>query len=302
MIEFQRLILGDQVRNKVFEDALKRVIRPGESIVADIGSGTGYLSFLASKMGAKECHLYEFSELLPLSKEIAKKNGIKNLHFHHAHSMSVKNPVKADIVISETLGNYALEENMLETLSDAKRYLKEGGVMIPQTLTQYVVPVTSDRLHKEINVWDTLGHGLDFSPAKEICFHNMYVKTLRPDELLQNGIQEWDSIDFRKGGSSIRQADVVWSMQNPQKIYGFVLFWHCELLPGITLSTTPLHPPTHWQQIYLPLIEPLSLQSNDTLKLHLHSDSRLKVKIRLKWKAEGGGESSIEMDTHKGLV
>src|SRR3989338_510517 len=112
MIEFQRLLLGDAIRNGAFHRALKAAIVPGKTTVADIGSGTGYLSFLAEKLGAKECFLYEVSDLLDLSKALAKQNGIKRCHFFKTHSTEVKNPPKVDLIVSETLGNYALEENI----------------------------------------------------------------------------------------------------------------------------------------------------------------------------------------------
>ena len=80
-IEFQRLILADRVRNEALAAALRRVIVPGRTTVADLGSGTGFLSFLASRLGAKRCWLYETSELLELSKELARKNGVKNVTF-----------------------------------------------------------------------------------------------------------------------------------------------------------------------------------------------------------------------------
>ncbi|MDD5041917.1 MAG: 50S ribosomal protein L11 methyltransferase [Candidatus Peribacteraceae bacterium] len=134
MIEYQRIILADEVRNAALAKALTSVIRKGEPVVADIGSGTGFLSFLASKLGAKECHLYERSELMDLSRALAKENDIKNLHFIQKHSTEVRNPVKADIVISETLGNFALEEGIIETMNDAHRFLKAGGVLIPRSL------------------------------------------------------------------------------------------------------------------------------------------------------------------------
>ena len=59
-------------------------------------------------------------------------------------------PPKADIVVSETLGNYALEENLLETLVDARRWLKKGGVLIPGRLRQYAAPVIASRLQAEL--------------------------------------------------------------------------------------------------------------------------------------------------------
>ena len=112
--------------------------------------------------------------------------------------MHVKNPVQADVVISETLGNFALEEHMLETLMDAKRFLKPGGALIPSSLRQFVCPVIAPRLWKEINVWKDIPFDLRWTAAEEMTLQNMYVKTVRPEELLSYGTQEWDRMDFQK--------------------------------------------------------------------------------------------------------
>ncbi len=282
MIEFHRLLLGDTVRNDAFTAALEKVIVPGQTIVADIGSGTGYLSFIASKLGAKECHLYEHDGgMLQMSKDIAKKNGIKNLHFHHSHSTDVRKPILADVMVSETLGNYALEENILETLRDARRFLKSGGTLIPQSLHQYVAPVTSDRLYRELNVWD--GLGFDFAAAKDTCFHNIYVRTVKLDEIGET--KQWDEIDFRAENDSIREATVDWEALKNQTVYGFVVWWGCQLVPGITLSTSPHQPPTHWEQIYLPVRDPIHIERGEKLQLSIRSDTRYEVKIHLQWEA-----------------
>jgi len=39
-IEFHRRMLGDQVRIAAFRSALAKVIRPGQTTVADLGAGT----------------------------------------------------------------------------------------------------------------------------------------------------------------------------------------------------------------------------------------------------------------------
>jgi protein arginine N-methyltransferase 1 len=146
-IELHRRLLGDKIRNDALAAALGRVVRPGMT-VADIGAGSGFLSFLARRLGAERCHLYEYSGALALARELARRNGITGLTFVHAHSSEVKKPPKADVVISETLGNYALEEGLLETLVDARRFLKPGGTLIPAGLTQFVAPVLSSRLQR----------------------------------------------------------------------------------------------------------------------------------------------------------
>ena len=52
--------------------------------------------------------------------------------------------------------------------------------------------------------------------------------------------------------------------------------------PGVVLSTSPHAPRTHWDQIYLPLLEPISAEPGDEIALDIESET-------------GGGESGIEV-------
>lgn len=307
MIEFQQKLLGDRERNRAFHEALSRVIVKGKTTVADIGSGTGFLSFLASKLGAKTCYLYETSEAMAeLSQKLAHKNNVNNCTVVGAHSTQIKSPPKVDVVISETLGNFALEENIIETLADARRFLKPGGVMMPQELRQFAAPVTSKRFIKEIDVWSEIGFGLQFDEAREVALNNMYVWRAEPRDLLPGAEKQWDEIDFRKKNSSRRSGTVSWSVPKATPIYGFCVWWECVLIPGISLSTSPYKTPTHWDQIFLPLIEPFSAAAGDRLDLTIHSDSRYEVGIRVQWEAAvlTKGKTTVRclMDTQRGMI
>lgn len=311
LIEYQRTILADSVRNRAFGDALQKLIVPGKTVVADIGAGTGYLSFLARKLGAKECHLYEVSELSDISKDLAKDNGITGCQFIHKHSMDVKNPPKADLVISETFGNFALEESIIGNLNDAKRFLKTGGAIMPMNLRQYICPVISDRIQKSIDTWSGIEGNLQWNAARETAMNNMYVKEIHPDDLLNDGTQEWDCIDLSKHNKEIRKARMEWNLatknQQPATIFGFCLWWESDLAPGITLSTSPFAKQTHWQQIYLPLLEPLTLESEQTLELTLDVDSRYDVRINVAWKTivkdtKGKIVKSLSQDMRRGFL
>ncbi|MGE5265924.1 MAG: 50S ribosomal protein L11 methyltransferase, partial [Deltaproteobacteria bacterium] len=61
-IEYHRTLIADKPRNEALFTALERVVVKGKSIVADIGAGSGILGLMASKLGAREVHLYEASE------------------------------------------------------------------------------------------------------------------------------------------------------------------------------------------------------------------------------------------------
>lgn len=305
LIEYQRTILSDPVRNRAFEEALRKVIVPGETIVADIGAGTGFLSFLARKLGAKECYLYEVSELSNLSREIAKKNGITGYHFIHSHSFDVKNPPKADVVISETLGNFALEESIIGNLNDAKRFLKPKDTIIPGKLRQYVCPVIGDRIQKSIDTWHGIGHNIDWSPARTVGLNNMFVKEVTTADLLKGGTQEWDTIDFSKRNNEKRKGILTWDITGT--IHGFALWWEAELVPGVILSTNPSAKATHWQQIYLPLEKALNVKAGESLELTLNVDSSYEVRINLAWQVihkdkAGKVLSKQSMDMRKGFL
>ncbi len=301
-------MLADKVRNAAFAEALKRVVKPGESVVADIGAGTGFLGILAGKLGAKECHLYETADVWAVGKQIAEKNGITNCRFIHRYSTQVKNPVPADIVVSETLGNYALEEHIVETMDDARqRFLKPGGILIPGILRQYACPVVSDRLIQEFDIWADVGYGIDFDPARAIAFHNAYVRTMHTDDLLRGdgAVQVIDTIDFTEPNGSQRALSTQWKLAADMAVHGVALWWEAELVPGVMLSTSPYDKPTHWEQIFLPIPKPIQGKAGDALLLSLHSDTRLKTGMNLTWQLslyrEGKktAESAL-MDMRKG--
>lgn len=305
-IELHRKLLGDRVRNDALAAALKSVVTEG-CTVADLGAGTGFLSFLARRLGAAQCHLYEYSGALGLARALAAANGIDGLTFVEAHSREVRKPPRADVVISETLGNFALEEGLLETVADAHRFLKPGGTLLPCGLVQYVAPVLDGRLQREIDIWGAVGHGLDLGHAREIGLNNMYVKTVKSAEL--GPAQDWDTIAFdpaaAKPPSSLRRGAAAWPAGElrGQPVHGFALWWEVQLVPGIAISTAPDRPATHWEQVYLPLREPLAPGPDQRVELDLVSDTR--AGVRLQWEAHVAPAKPVRvqrLDTARGRL
>src|SRR3970040_2338776 len=97
-IEFHRRMLADGVRHAAFREALRRVIRPGYTPVADIGAGTGILAFMARELGAREVWLYDPGPVLALAETIAARNGMEHLHFVPERSLDVGDPPRVELV------------------------------------------------------------------------------------------------------------------------------------------------------------------------------------------------------------
>jgi protein arginine N-methyltransferase 1 len=272
-IEFHRRMLADRVRHEAFYAALKQTIRPGESTVADIGAGTGILAFLARQLGAPEVWLYDPGAALELAEIVAERNDIDGLNFVPARSLDVADPPQVDVVVAEVLGNFAYEEDVLETLRDAQRFLKPGGTLIPQSIVQWAAPVASDRFERDLSSWQRVGFGLDWSDAERITRNNMYVFAIEPGDLLAGPAAQWDALDFTGPIDSRREGTVAWRLDRAAPIHGFALWWECTLAPGVLLSTSPFAPRTHWDQIYLPLLERLEGRPGDELQLTVRCET-----------------------------
>ena len=85
--------------------------------------------------------------------------------------------------------------------------------------------------------------------------------------------------------ASRRSGDASWRLREPREILGFALWWDCTLAPGIVLSTSPHAPRTHWDQIYLPLLEPIAAKAGETLAIELRSRTSVEAGTHVAWTA-----------------
>ena len=309
-IEYHRTLLADRVRNQLFHEALKKVIVPGKSKVVDIGCGTGFLGFMAAKLGAKRVVLIETAEIAHLAKRLMKANGFRNIEVVPAHSTELEPPERFDVAVSETLGNYAFEENIIETLGDARdRYLEPGGILIPGRVRQYVCPVISPGLHKHLTSWDDVGFGLTFTAAREMGLNNIYVRWLRPSDLLDEGraALQWDIVDLAKATKTTRSGHVAWEPKAKTHVTGLAIWWSADLVDGITLGTGPHDPRTHWEQLYLPALEPFDVSRGESLSARIRSTTSYKDGTNVTWTltvsdAKGRERLKQTLDLNKGFL
>lgn len=304
-IEYHRTLIADTVRNDAFRRALAAVIVPGKTTVADIGAGTGLLGLMASRLGAREVHLYEQAEVAGVAAETLRRNRAKSCHLYPCHSTEMDRPPRVDVVVSETLGNYALEEGIIATMRDAvARHLKPGGIIIPSRIAQHVAPVVVSRIHDELTAWERVEPPLDLSHAQKMSFNNIYVRTFESSELL--AAKQWDAVPLAHSPSSSRKGEMSWHLAKPATVYGFALWWTADLGHGIELSTAPDAPRTHWEQLYLPLPKPIEAERNDTLALSIRSRTSHEAGTVLKWTAVHSVGADVKsrqsLDLEKGYL
>ena len=309
-IEYHRTLLADRVRNTAFHEALSRVVVKGKTTVADIGAGTGFLGFLAAKLGAKRVDFYERADIAAVARKLLRHNKLTNCRIAEIHSTEVAVPDPVDVVVSETLGNYPFEENIVETLNDARaRFLNPGGIIIPRAVEQFVCPVTTERFYRDLTTWDDVGFGLDFAPAKTMTLHNIYVRLFQPSDLLGTGgaALSWDKLAFDRRNKTTRAGEARWPIKKRTTIYGLALWWSAELVDGVSLANGPLNPPTHWEQLYLPVLTPIKLEPVQVLGARLRSTTSYERGTNVAWTLTVSDASGREvlrqvLDLEKGFL
>ena len=146
----QKPMIADKVRMEAYRKAIHKVVNKGD-VVADIGTGSGILAFFSIQAGAKKVYAIEQNKIIEEAEELAKFNGLeKKIVFIKERSDRVELPEKVDVIISELIGYFGLEENLLHFKINAReRFLKPGGKLVPAWIELYLVPVEAEKIWKE---------------------------------------------------------------------------------------------------------------------------------------------------------
>ena len=129
-------MLKDKPRMAAYAAALEAL---GERLqgatVMDVGSGTGILSMIAARNGARKVYAVEASDFANVSREVIEANGLSSIiEVIKARVEDVQIDEKVDIIVSEWMGFHLLHESMLDSVLFARdKFLKEGGLMLPES-------------------------------------------------------------------------------------------------------------------------------------------------------------------------
>lgn len=268
-VESHRRMALDSVRNAAYFAALQRVITP-DSIVLDLGAGTGVLGFMAARLGAKRVYLVEPSDVITIAEEIAAANGLTDVvRILHGKLADVSVPEKVDVIVSVMTGNFLLTEDLLPVLFQARdTLLKPGGHLIPDMAVMAAVPVAAPRVHAtHVGNWSVPQHGVDLAAARAYAANSIVygpngladaTQLAEPADLL--------SLDFSSATYEPLHARVAFDATVAGTCDGLA-GWFRMKLGDAWLSTSPGSPQTHWSAAFLPIDPPVAVAKSDRLSL-----------------------------------
>jgi precorrin-6B methylase 2 len=143
-------MLEDRVRTSRFIDAIRRTVR-ADDVVVDLGTGSGVLAVTAAQAGATHVYAIEARPIAEVAARFFKGSGLDDrITLIRGVSTEVALPERADVLVSEMIGNEPLGERILETTCDAvARLLKPGARLIPSALRIYATPVVVPKKVRE---------------------------------------------------------------------------------------------------------------------------------------------------------
>jgi SAM-dependent methyltransferase len=272
VLDVHRDLLDDRRRTNAYRDAIRAVVTPG-SVVLDLGSGSGILALFALEAGARRVFAVEQQHSADIAAFLARHLGVSDrMEVIHRRSTAVTLPEPVDVIITETLGSFGLEEGILGSVIDArKRLLKAGGAIIPSALTLSVVPVElPDAYDKHLASWTRQPYGLDFSPMAFFAANSIYVWDVpaaahlaTPEPIIR--------IDLTTAEDAAAAGRAAFTIGRPAVMHGFAGWFNARLAAGVELTvelTNALPGLTeNWQQVYLPIEVPVAVSAGERVTI-----------------------------------
>lgn len=239
------LYLSDARRVRAYRTAIGRVVRPGDRVV-DLGAGTGILSLMALRAGAGHVTAIERGPVIRLARAIARENGVNGrVSFVRADSRRVRLPQRADVLVTETMGNLGVGEGMLEATADARlRLLRARARIVPADLRIWFQPMSSPRPPSV--------PGLRIGAVRELLRH----RPLPMEPATGRAIGAARPLFRFRVGRDTLPAEGRARFEVRGTLRGFAAWFEARLADGVSLVSRT---GTHWRRVFLP-VEPMRVR------------------------------------------
>ncbi|ATY12029.1 hypothetical protein CU254_17325 [Amycolatopsis sp. AA4] len=240
LLLMHQAMLADRPRMRAYDRALARTVEPG-AVVADVGAGTLALSLLALEHGAGHVYAVEADpETAALAERIVADNDLKEkVTLIQGDARVAKLPRKADVVVSEMMGNLGPEEDMSRVLEVfARRNLRPGGKIVPRGVTTTLAALEFD--DEGWGIWNSGFRGYRLDAVREFAEQRAQLHFFqREPRLLSEAVPIADEVRL----GIVRSGE----------LHAVLGYFTADLAEGVSLSNFPSYPGCNWAVWIWPL-------------------------------------------------
>src|SRR5215813_2945484 len=239
-ISMYGFMIADNVRMDAYAEALRRAVNP-DSVVLDIGAGTGVFALLACRFGARRVYAIEPAEAIQVAREIAAANGYAGrIEFIQKLSTEVTLPERADVIISDLRGLLPFLGRHISCVADAReRLLKPGGTLISQRDDVWVAIVEAEETYNEyLSPWDI--YEFDMTAARRVVTNTTGWKVRKDDsEILVAKPRLWTTLDYSSISDPNVDGEMSFDVTRDGKAHGMLIWFDATMADGVGFSNAP---------------------------------------------------------------
>lgn len=268
-------MIADETRTDAYVSALQRAIIPDQTIVLDIGTGTGIFALLACRFGAKHVYALEPGEAIFVARQLAHENNCGDkITFIQDFSTRISLPQPVDVVISDLHGVLPYFQQHIPAIVDAReRHLAPNGVLIPQKDVVKIAVVTAPEQYQTEYVMPWVGNKYDLSmqAARRVVTNQWDRGKIQPSQFLTEP-QIWTTLDYTTITATDIAATVSWTMQQEGVAHGLSLWFETQVGDGLYVSNAPGLPPHVYGNAFFPWSEPIALCPGDEVQVLIQAN------------------------------
>lgn len=267
-------LLSDADRNEALLALLHRYA-PGNRVL-EVGCGTGLLSCVAAKLGARQVFAVEPTPLADLARELAHMNGLHQVTVLEDRIEALA-PRPVDFAFSELLNTDPFFEGIVEAMSAARCWLGSDGVLAPSQLKVFIALTAGDgaaqdlsaALHQVQAISQTFDLRLDpLSHALQTDASNrFFAPQITP---VSDAVCAW-SIPLGLENAFEETQTVSISVRQECTVGGAVVWFDADYGSGIRIHNGP-QTPGHWGHLVFDWTTTRVVRSGETIQVHLEVD------------------------------
>jgi hypothetical protein len=254
-----------------FAKAIASRVKPGDAVV-DLGAGSGILSFLACRAGARRVYAIEAGASLEFARLLAAKNGFADrIEFIGHPSTQVVLPERVNAIVGDIHDTFGLQANGLAALVDARdRFLEPNGALIPSSIQLFAVPIeVPDQYRRTIDVWRQRVQGVDLSPLRALAVHRPSAARVDREQLLAPPTPV-ATVDLTRAVTLYVGGAAASEVTRAGTLHGICGCFVTTLADGVSMGNVPGDSSTtNFAQAFFPIESPLAVDIGDRIAVRI---------------------------------